>query len=285
MSKILKKYEASLLQGKNYTLQKRIIEKGTHYHPHWHDFFEFEIIIDGSGEHIYNNFQYTIEPGDAYLMSYRDFHALFAEDDITLMSLQFNGNVLTDEISSFLSMSYNRFRCRFNQAETEEILGYLHTIETETREKKIYSDIVIKNAIVSVIIKTIRKSNCTECGFMPSLVQQAVSYINNNFREDISLTELARRFSVTPNYLGKILTKWTGAGFSEYVNTARIKYACNLLTTTDLSVKEIAFSSGYNSVEHFIYVFKKKTADTPANYRKINLPREKLQHNEAILIE
>ena len=81
------------------------------------------------------------------------------------------------------------------------------------------------------------------------------------------------------------MTKWTGAGFSEYVNTARIKYACNLLTTTDLSVKEIAFSSGYNSVEHFMYVFKKKTADTPANYRKINLPREKSLHNEAILIE
>lgn len=275
MKKSLVKSEAPLFHGKNYTLQKRIIKKGTRYLPQWHDFYEFGIILSGTGEHLYNNFKYIIKPGDAYLMSNRDFHAVLAESDITLICMQFDANVLSNEISYFLGRSDNCFQCQFCKDEMDEILGYFRIIGTEERDEKIYSDVVVKNTITAIVIMTLRKSNCMECGSMPRLVRQVVRYIDKNFKEKISLTNLAQVFSITPNYLGRILTKWLGISFSEYINRVRIKYACNLLATTDLSVKEIAFSSGYNSVEHFIYVFKSIMDDTPSNYRKINISEDK----------
>jgi YesN/AraC family two-component response regulator len=73
---------------------------------------------------------------------------------------------------------------------------------------------------------------------------------------------------VTPNYLGVQFTKKMGISFSDYLNTMRLRYACNLLDSTDLAVKEIAFASGYNSVEHFGYTFKKILGDSPLNYKK-----------------
>ena len=48
----------------------------------------------------------------------------------------------------------------------------------------------------------------------------------------------------------------------------RLKYACGLLCTSSLSVKQIAFESGYNSAEYFVYVFKQKLGVTPSEYRK-----------------
>lgn len=267
MIRLIKTRSFELLNGNNYTIKKRVIKKGKQYPPHGHEFFEFEIIISGKGMHTYNDTTYEVSAGDAYLISYRDFHAFSATTDITLLSLQFNGSVLAEEINSYLSLNYNRFKCKFNAHETEEIINILDTIANEINEKELYGDIVIKNAISMLTVKVLRNSSYTEMPFTPSLVQLAIGYINQNFKHDISLSDIAKEFSVTPNYMGTLILKWTGCTFSEYINTMRTDYASNLLTSSDLSVKEIAFSSGYNSVEYFSYVFKKITGKTPLKFR------------------
>ena len=104
----------------------------------------------------------------------------------------------------------------------------------------------------------------------PLPVQQAVAYINANFRSSLTLDELAEKLSFSPNYLGQLFKSQTGSTFNEYINTLRLKYACQLLAATDLSVKEVAFQSGYGSTEYFLYIFKKKTMITPGEYRNQN---------------
>ena len=267
MARLIKTRTFTLLNGNDYEIRKRIIKKDTHYLPHGHEFFEFGIILDGEGVHTYNDTSYKIGAGDAYLISYCDFHAFYATSDVTLISLQFSGNMIQDEINSYLSLNYIRFKCRFDNAELDEITALLDTIAKETSEKPIYSNIVIKNALSTLTVKMLRKSHYTQMPFTPSIVQLAIGYINKNFKHDISLSDVAKEFSVTPNYLGTLILKWTGSSFSEYINTMRIDYASNLLVSSDLSVKEIAFTSGYNSVEYFLYVFKKAKGTTPLKYR------------------
>ena len=116
---------------------------------------------------------------------------------------------------------------------------------------------LIKNLIAEIIITVIRNSTQDENTVIPTLLQNAVAYIHNNFREQITLNGLARYCNVTPNYLGAQFSKKMGISFSDYLNTVRLRYACNLLDGTNLSCKEIAFACGYNSVEHFVYTFKK----------------------------
>ena len=95
--------------------------------------------------------------------------------------------------------------------------------------------------------------------------------VQARFLEDITLEELASTAFVTPNYLGALFKKWTGSTFPAYLNTVRLRHACNLLLTTDLSVKEIAFASGYRSVEHFCYTFQKMLRTTPRAFRQAQL--------------
>ena len=67
--------------------------------------------------------------------------------------------------------------------------------------------------------------------------------------------------------MGHLFKTEIGYTFHEHLNILRLKYACRLLWTSDMTVKEIAFASGYSSVEYFQYAFKKTMRITPNQYR------------------
>ncbi|MBR5472942.1 MAG: helix-turn-helix transcriptional regulator [Clostridia bacterium] len=268
MSKQIDKYKSSLQYDKDYYIEKRFIKAGEYFAPHWHDYFELEFILDGCGEHIYNNTKYTLSRGSIYLMSFYDFHELTAKTDMNVLKLQFNENVLPNGLNDFLFLSRNRFCCAVDENETMHIIKLFDILKREENGAGLFSEMLIKNLIAEIIITVIRNSAQDENTVVPTLLQNAVAYIHNNFREQITLNGLARYCNVTPNYLGAQFSKKMGISFSDYLNTVRLRYACNLLDGTNLSCKEIAFACGYNSVEHFVYTFKKKLNCTPIGYRK-----------------
>ena len=268
MAKQINKFESSLCQDKDYYIEQNFIKKGEYFSPHWHDYFELEVVLDGRGEHIYNNTDYTLGRGSIYLMSYYDFHELKAQEDMQILKLQFNENVLPNELNDFLFLSHNRFCCSVGENEMQHIIKLFSILKREEQCGGLFSEMLIKNLIAEIIITVIRNSSQNEDTVIPSLLQNAVAYIRNNFREPLTLGLLAKHCNVTPNYLGVQFTKKMGISFSDYLNTVRLRYACNLLDSTDLTVKEIAFASGYNSVEYFGYTFKKILGDSPLNYKK-----------------
>ena len=264
----IKRIESDLERGKNYYTATRYITKGEHYPLHWHDYFEFEMVVDGEGEHIYNNNRYALQRGCSYLMSYYDFHELYAKTDMTVIKVQFNELLLEKELNDYIFLSQNRFFCSFDEASAEKIISDFNVLLNEQNERKPFSDLCIKNTVSSIVIELLRNAKTSDTALLPSLMQKAVGYLHNHFRENISLTKLAEIMFVTPNYMGASFMRWLGVSFSDYLNTLRLRHACNLLLTTNLSVKEIAFASGYNSIEHFDYIFKRKLSTTPLGYRK-----------------
>ena len=64
------KYELDVTDEYGFILYERFISAGTKFPMHWHEFLEFEIIVSGSAEHIYNGNRYIVESGDAYMMCY-----------------------------------------------------------------------------------------------------------------------------------------------------------------------------------------------------------------------
>lgn len=268
MSKQINRVQSQLKQNKNYYAQKYFIDKGSYFAPHWHDYFELEIVLSGSGEHIYNNKKYILERGSAYLMSYYDFHELRAVSDMQTLKIQFNDHILPQELAKYITFNNNRFCCDLGEMQTANAEKCFSKLEYEEKSGLIFSNLMIKNLITDIIVNIIRTSSPDGSDVVPSLLQKAVGHIHNHFRENLSLKTLADTCMVTPNYLGSNFSKLMGMSFSDYLNTVRIRHACNLLESTDLTVKEIAFSSGYNSVEHFAYTFKKKLNLTPLEFRK-----------------
>ena len=249
------------------TLFKHKIPAGTVFPLHWHDFIEFEIILSGSANHIYNESEFTLREGDAYLMCNYDLHEWVAITDIVLYSIHFDRKLIDEKIIHFLD--YNKFHSHFDNIETSKIIQKIKELEQELKSDIPFQTIVIKNIINDIIISMLRKSSPKELRSAPLPVQLVTSYLNEHFSEPLSLEILANECSFTPNYLGSLFKKQMGCTINEYLNLIRLKHACGLLRSTNLTIKEIASATGYNSLEYFMYVFKQKMMSTPKEYRKL----------------
>lgn len=99
-------------------------------------------------------------------------------------------------------------------------------------------------------------------------VQKALTYIESDLSQDLSLSTLARLQSISPSYLSNIFKKETDHTVTEYVNTKRMEYAAHLLGTTRQQIQTIAQLCGILDVQYFSKLFKKYKGETPKEYRK-----------------
>lgn len=99
------------------------------------------------------------------------------------------------------------------------------------------------------------------------LVGNVSQYLEEHFREDPSLIELAEEFFVSPTYLSKRFKEKTGGNISQYIEKLKIEHAKTMLIVSDVPVTEIALEVGYMDSNYFSRVFKKATGMTPRDFR------------------
>ncbi|MFH5182349.1 response regulator [Paenibacillus sp. TAB 01] len=97
---------------------------------------------------------------------------------------------------------------------------------------------------------------------------QLVKYIDNHYQEELYLKDLSVKFLINQVYCCQLFKKVLGKTFSGYVTDLRIKKACELLKSTELSIEEIATKVGYLDYYYFNKVFKKHCGITPTKFRK-----------------
>jgi len=92
------------------------------------------------------------------------------------------------------------------------------------------------------------------------------SYIQNHYAT-VSLTELARVFGYDTYYLSKVIRKNLGATFMELKHYFCIEEAKRLLTSSNMTVREISEHVGFNNMSYFYKIFAASCGTTPAEYR------------------
>lgn len=99
-------------------------------------------------------------------------------------------------------------------------------------------------------------------------ITRAIRYMNRNLCEQISVQTVAEAVNLSPSYFSRQFKSRTGYSPYEYIVLRRIDRAKHMLSSTQLSVKEIAYATGYNSEEHFIHSFQKNVGIPPGMFRK-----------------
>ena len=100
-------------------------------------------------------------------------------------------------------------------------------------------------------------------------IRQAVTYIEEHYKEHISLEIVANEVTLSPVYFSGMFKREVGQNFSEYVTDYRIRKAKDLLKRSNLSILEISDAVGFKDPKYFSKIFKKAAGITPAEYRKI----------------
>lgn len=92
-------------------------------------------------------------------------------------------------------------------------------------------------------------------------------HVNQNFREHISLDEIADKVSMTVPAFCRYFKKVTGKTFTKFVNEYRIVHATKLLSESQISITDVCYECGFNNFSHFNKVFKEFTGKSASKYR------------------
>lgn len=98
-------------------------------------------------------------------------------------------------------------------------------------------------------------------------VLACLNYIDSHFNEKITLGKLGEITGLNPVYLASLFKKQTGVTIVSYITSKRVETAKALLTRTDYSCLQIAYSLSFCSQSRFIEVFREQTGYTPKSYR------------------
>lgn len=99
-------------------------------------------------------------------------------------------------------------------------------------------------------------------------IEAAENFIDTYFMKEIRLEDVANHIHLSQAYTSRLFKEETGFNFTEYLADKRLFEAKKLLKDTRLSVGQIAFETGFNSISNFNRVFKKLVGLTPTAFRQ-----------------
>ncbi len=100
-----------------------------------------------------------------------------------------------------------------------------------------------------------------------STLYPLITYMEQHFRESISLDDAADALYMSRYRLSRIFSHLLGTSFNDYLNSLRVNLAIQLLDTTDSSVTDIAYEVGFGNMRTFNRAFKKHRGITPTQFR------------------
>lgn len=94
-------------------------------------------------------------------------------------------------------------------------------------------------------------------------------YVKHRWHEPFQLADAAAAIGISPSRLSHLFREKTGTSFTDWLRYERVKRATALLTSSDKSIDEIAYSVGYTTPQTFQRSFTKLIGITPSKYRKL----------------
>lgn len=120
--------------------------------------------------------------------------------------------------------------------------------------------------ILSKLLNVLKLIPTEENAELPSKI---VAYIDSNFKENLNLNHIAKVFGYHPSYMAHLFCDRLKIPFKTYLGAVRSEYAASQIRTTEKSLTEIAYESGFNSLNTFCRCFKKHFSQTPSQYKKV----------------
>lgn len=157
-------------------------------------------------------------------------------------------------------------------AETEFLHYYILRLVLANQGTKLEIDQLVMEVVHKILENVIpytadEKINARLKRNHLATIERAKAYITEHFTNDISLTEIADHCHVSPFHFSRIFKTFTSTAPHQFLLSVRLKQAELLLRNTTMPVMDIAFASGFNSIEHFTAAFSNRYQMPPAQFR------------------
>ncbi len=245
-------------------------KKLKNYDLHWHDCFEIELVLEGSATQELNGVTYSLSKGDIYLLNPTDFHSV-SESDAEIFNIMFSENLLAGELLQEILSVEGNICLHLEGKDFATATELMEQMLSEFRGKGEYSIAYIKNLLECLFIIILRNTNQSADKISSGKtlgLRKALLYLHSHFRENPSMTLVAEISGFNKNYFSTLFHNTTGKTFKDYLTELKLEYARKLVLSSNISITEICFTSGFNSLPNFLRSFKAHFGTSPGALRK-----------------
>lgn len=250
---------------------------------HWHTNVEIIKVLDGNLKVRLSNQEYTAQKDDIIFVNCETVHSAFPTEDCVYECVVMNMEMLSTKdaacrffIESILDLEYKIDEFfPHNDDELHQSIDNLFSSMNNMSSGYKFSVIGALYRLFGIIIDhhfyhSIRSENeVLQDKNIPKL-KNVLSFIRSNYDKQITLDDMAKNAGMSPKYFCSFFKKMTLKSPTEYLKAYRIEKASRKLLNSDMSVTDIAYSSGFNDLSYFIKTFKEIKGTTPAKFRTQN---------------
>ena len=245
---------------------------------HYHEELELLPVYEGSLRCTVYDKEYIAKAGDVVFINSRVPHSTSRDEPSRTGLLQFKESDFNDNEFARLVKYSMRYQSQVYYPikifSMKELFGVVDDILTETLEKKKSYEIFVKSGIYRILGILYREGILSDADKMYNTgeikkILPILSYINNNFSENITLEFASRQLGFDQSYFCRIFKIATGATFTEYLNFVRICKAEKMLVKSHESILNISEAVGFSSVSYFNRIFKRYRNCSPRAYRTV----------------
>jgi len=231
-------------------------------HFNFHSQIELYFVDDGQIDAFVNQQQRRLKKGQmAVALSY-DAH-LFRSVGSSRSSILVIPPDLCGEFVSAVQQKQVQTPFICDEEIVKRIKFFVDAIKTDnTNEVKLrgYLYVVLGIVLDNIFLKS------TEFSFDTKLSSKILFYLNQQFRNEITLESLSCKFGYSPSYLSRYFKDRFGIGLNQYVNILRLRNALLLMQEEKNTHTYCALESGFTSMRTFYRVFKQELGCAPRDY-------------------
>lgn len=255
--------------------------KTEEYALHWHA--PIEIIMPLTNPYLVNcnGKDYVLQEGHILIINSGTLHHMPAQPGRRIV-FQPDFSLLRNisELNSALSLiSYAKvFTPENSPAIHTELQQILLDIRDEYSSNSLLSEASIYAKLINMFVLIGRNHTANSEIFDVQVGKQKeyaekfmyiCEYIDSHCTEELSIEEVSALIGFSKYHFSRLFKQFTNTSFYKYLSQKRISYAENLLITSDITITDVAASSGFPSVSAFIRMFKIIKGYTPTEFRSM----------------
>jgi len=178
---------------------------------------------------------------------------------------------------SFLDREEDHFKGRYEMEEdvfqkVSRLFGFIDRELAEERDMywpcRSRSYLLELLVLITRLYDSNKNTSGSEPNQIPDNISGVINYLNNNYKEKITLQQLATLFTTNRTTLNDQFNKVTKLSVNEYLIEMRVDLAATMLRDSLIPISEIIWRVGFTNNSHFWRTFKKHTLYSPSEYRE-----------------
>ncbi|MBN2068375.1 MAG: helix-turn-helix domain-containing protein [Opitutales bacterium] len=253
--------------------------------PHFHDFSELAIVLEGQGKHHLEGDAFPISPGDVFLLQGSQVHWFSERKELTLLNVMYDPKQLPlpfDALRKIPGYSAvfllephfrrsHKFSSRLHLDRTAiaNVERITETMMEEEAKAKVGFEALLLSGLLELTTYVSRQYAQTERVEAQALlkVSKVIAAMEGDYARQWTVEDFTEISHLSRSHLFRLFKQATGESLIDYLIHIRLQRAQMLLRTTDQCITEIAYTCGFSDGNYFARQFRKSINLTPSEYR------------------